>query len=289
MSCSITHEFFLQRKNLPQLHKKCFDFFYEFIGDAKYDMLLQRIGSNTERAFIRKAVGASTTISSGGVDGGGRRNSVVAAAAQNPLTNNMVDHHWKANQGGSLLEAIDVEETHRTWLTAVANMYTPPLDVVTIKCLVLANGSAVILGIQDSSMTLLGESQEDDRRLFCEIAYEKMAQFVLRRRESSAAGGGPAAGNATPKLLPQQRQQSIVGRPGEVPQQPPTAAAGRQYGGAAATIANADVVAGQSTARNVTGTGQQGSLSSFVSSSLYFLIIVFCGDFIFLNKKFKKN
>ena len=59
------------------------------------------------------------------------------------------------------------------------------LDVCAVEALVGKDGREVIYEANDCAFTLLGETQEDDRRLMVELALQKLNSIVAVRTQPS--------------------------------------------------------------------------------------------------------
>lgn len=111
--------------------------------DAKCDIHIQKIGNNY-KAFMRKSI-------SGG---------------------------WKSNIGSAVLEQIAVSDKHKQWAEEVANLFGG-LDLVTIEIVETKDNQQFIYEVTGSvGMTLMGEQQEEDRRLIAELITIKMQQAL---------------------------------------------------------------------------------------------------------------
>jgi len=108
--------------------------------DAKFDLHVQKIGTNY-KALMRKSLSGN----------------------------------WKTNIGQSILEEIPVTEKHKIWIDAVSEMFGG-LGICSLEAVVGKDGKENIIEVNDSATTLLGESQEEDRRNISELVFAKMEE-----------------------------------------------------------------------------------------------------------------
>lgn len=72
-----------------------------------------------------------------------------------------------------MLEQVAVTERHRTWIEQVAQMFGG-LDVCAIELLVGKDNKEYIIEVNDSALTLMGDTQEEDRRHIADLVVTKM-------------------------------------------------------------------------------------------------------------------
>lgn len=72
-----------------------------------------------------------------------------------------------------MLEQLSVSERHRTWVDHVAQLFGG-LDICAIELLVGKDGREYIIEVNDSALSLMGDSQEEDRRHIADLVTAKM-------------------------------------------------------------------------------------------------------------------
>ncbi|VDK47684.1 unnamed protein product [Gongylonema pulchrum] len=107
--------------------------------ETKYDIHLQKIGSET-RAYIRKGI----------------------------------SNDWKSNASSAMLEKISLSNRQKQWLATVSDAFGG-LEVFGIDILVAKDGREIIHDVNDA-ITLLGDTQEEDRRIIADLVQTHIIQ-----------------------------------------------------------------------------------------------------------------
>ncbi|XP_055298002.1 synapsin-like [Sitodiplosis mosellana] len=159
--------------------------------DAKFDVHVQKIGNNY-KSFMRKSISGN----------------------------------WKTNQGSAMLEQIAMTEKYKSWINDVSEQFDG-MEVCGLSIVVAKDGKEYILSACDSTLTLMGDTQEDDRRHIADLVVTRM-QNVCRpsmagkvpQRSSVSSRGSPSDENApaVPPTASYSRGSSISGAPPPIPE-----------------------------------------------------------------------
>lgn len=90
-----------------------------------------------------------------------------------PRRRKSISGNWKSNTGSAMLEQLAVSERHRAWIDHVAQLFGG-LDICAIELLVGKDGREYIIEVNDSALSLMGDSQEEDRRQIADLVTAKM-------------------------------------------------------------------------------------------------------------------
>ncbi|XP_030855952.1 synapsin-like [Strongylocentrotus purpuratus] len=112
--------------------------------DAQYDIRVQKIG-NTYKAFKRTSISGN----------------------------------WKANTGSAVVEEMPMNGRFKLWIDEAAELFGG-MDIVTVEAIHTKDGKDFIIEVNDSSMCLMGEKQEDDRKAIAELVIQKMHAVIIK-------------------------------------------------------------------------------------------------------------
>lgn len=86
-----------------------------------------------------------------------------------------------------MLEQVPVSERHRVWIDNVCQLFGG-LDICAIELLVGKDGREHIIEVNDSALSLMGDSQEEDRRHIADLVTAKMQVRSTRGRDRNFNG-----------------------------------------------------------------------------------------------------
>jgi len=81
--------------------------------------------------------------------------------------------NWKTNVGQSILEEVPVQEKYKLWIDQVSEIFGG-LAICSLEAVVGKDGREVIIEVNDCALGLMGESQEEDRRLIADLVLQEM-------------------------------------------------------------------------------------------------------------------
>jgi len=106
-----------------------------------------------------------------------------------------------------MLEQIQMTDRYKQWVDEVAELFGG-LDICALEVVVSKDGREWIIEVNDSALTLMGDSQEEDRRHIADLVAHRMQVSLTETRTSeppTAERSDNQASHTTPNpqnLLP---------------------------------------------------------------------------------------
>lgn len=102
--------------------------------------------------------------------------------------------NWKTNIGEVQIEEVPVQEKYKKWIDEASSMFGG-LELCSLEAIVDAAGREFIIEVNDCAMGLLGDGQDEDRRLIADIVMNKMEEKcpLPSAPESEAATSRPGS------------------------------------------------------------------------------------------------
>ena len=85
--------------------------------------------------------------------------------------------NWKTNIGEVQIEEVPVQEKYKKWIDEASSMFGG-LELCSLEAIVDAGGREFIIEVNDCAMGLLGDGQDEDRRLIAELVISKMEVHI---------------------------------------------------------------------------------------------------------------
>jgi glutathione synthase/RimK-type ligase-like ATP-grasp enzyme len=71
------------------------------------------------------------------------------------------------------VESAPVSDRHKAWIDEVSELFGG-LDICALEIVVGKDGREYIIELNDSALTLMGDTQDEDKRLIADIVVQRM-------------------------------------------------------------------------------------------------------------------
>jgi len=101
---------------------------------------------------------------------------------------------WKTNVGESEIQEVPVQDKYKVWIDEVSSLFGG-LSLCSLEAVVDIAGKEYIIEVNDCAMGLLGEGQDEDRRLIADLVINEMETHCkppVAPAPTAAPAGAPA-------------------------------------------------------------------------------------------------
>lgn len=76
------------------------------------------------------------------------------------------------------MESSPVSDRHKLWIDEVSELFGG-LDICALEIVVGKDGREHIIELNDSALTLMGDTQDEDRRLIADLVVQRMQVIII--------------------------------------------------------------------------------------------------------------
>ncbi|ESN94056.1 hypothetical protein HELRODRAFT_103005 [Helobdella robusta] len=96
---------------------------------------------------------------------------------------------WKISCGQVVLEEIPLPDRYKKWLVECSRVFDE-MDICALQLLTNSDGKEFVIDAYDSTMPLLGDTQEEDRKLIADVIVDKLKQQCLNSKRATNGSSG---------------------------------------------------------------------------------------------------
>lgn len=86
------------------------------------------------------------------------------------------------------MESAPVSDRHKLWIDEVSELFGG-LDICALEIVVGKDGREHIIELNDSALTLMGDTQDEDRRLIADLVVQRMQVITINNSRTSELTG----------------------------------------------------------------------------------------------------
>merc|ERR1712130_189282 len=108
--------------------------------------------------------------------------------------------NWKTNVGDVEIKEVTVQERYKKWIDEASAMFGG-LRLCSLEAIVDNSGQEYIIEINDCAMGLMGDGQDEDRKLIAEIVIKEMEEKCKIPEEKPTPAPSEAANDSRPQSV----------------------------------------------------------------------------------------